>query len=310
MTNSTFSLNNVGYSPDCSCNYGTGGGIFNSDTATLRNTIIAYSPRQNPVAGGDCDGPLTDDGYNLASDTTCAFSAPTSLTNTDPLLLPLQDNGGPTETQALCTGPGSPDASCPGASPALDVIPPLINGCGTTVATDQRGILRPQGPGCDLGAVEAVEAVVLLPFAAFRAQVTLYRTTLAKLTPNTDHFVVQGAFTLDAASNGLAPPIEEVRVTLADTDGPFFTQTLPRGAFLPFGQGSFFFRAPVGQKGVQSLVLQSGASAGHFSFSIKGARLDLRGANHPPVTVGLQIGADTGAQTLACRKFKQGWRCQ
>jgi hypothetical protein len=143
-----------------------------------------------------------------------------------------------------------------------------------------------------------------------RAQVTLARTTLSKLTPNTDSFSAQGAFTLDPGSNGIAPPSEAVRFTLADRDGPFFTQRLPRGAFLPFGQGSFFFRAPAGQKGIQSLVLQSSASAGHFSFRVQGAKLDLRGANHPPVTVGLQIGADTGAQTLGCRKFKQGWRCQ
>src|SRR5262249_10537517 len=163
----------------------------------------------------------------------------------------------------LCTGPGSPAASCPGASPALDLIPPGINGCGTTVATDQRGIPRPQGPSCDMGAVE--ETLTLLPFAALRAQVILSRNVLSKLTPTTDHFSAQGAFTLAPSSNGIAPPTEVVRFTLADTDGPFFTQMLPRGAFLPFGHGSFFFRAPVGQQGVQSLVLQGSTSAGHFS---------------------------------------------
>jgi CSLREA domain-containing protein len=307
VSNTTLSQNHLGHNGFESSNPGPfGGGLYNKGPATLRNTILAYNTEQ--FSGGNCFGSVTDGGYNLASDTSCPFSAPTSLNNIDPLLLPLQDNGGPTATQALCTGPGSPEASCPGASPALDLIPPGINGCGTTIATDQRGVLRPQGPGCDMGAVE--EAAALLPFAALRTQVTLYRNALSKLTPNTDHFTAQGAFTLDAASNGIAPPTEVVLFTLADTDGPFFTQTLPRGSFLPFGHGSFFFRAPVGQKGVQSLVLLGSTSAGHFSFSVTGDKLDLRGANHPPVTVGLQIGADTGAQTLACRKFKQGWRCQ
>jgi hypothetical protein len=171
-----------------------------------------------------------------------------------------------------------------------------------------RFTIRPQGPGCDLGAVEATTS--LLPFAALRVQVTLSRTALSKLSPNTDSFSAQGAFTLDGGSNGIVPPSEVVRFTLADRDGPFFTQTFRRGAFRSFGPGSFFFRAPAGQKGIQVLVLQSSGSAGHFSFRVTGARLDLRGANHPPVTVGLQIGADTGAQTLGCRKFKQGWRCQ
>jgi CSLREA domain-containing protein len=308
VTNSTFSQNQPGGEyPENSC-FLSVAGLYNRGTSTLRNTILANDLSQLPQFGEDCHGAVTDGGYNLASDTTCPFSASTSLNNTDPLLLPLQDNGGPTDTQALCTGPGTPDASCLRASPALDLIPPGVNGCGTTVATDQRGIPRPQGPGCDLGAVE--DAATLLPFAALRAQVTLSRTTLSKLTPNTDHFTVQGAFILDPGSNGIAPPREEVRFTLADRDGPFFTQTLPRGAFLPFGHGSFFFRAPVGQQGLQSLVLLGSTSAGHFSFSVTGDKLDLREANHPPVTVALQIGADTGAQTLACRKYKQGWRCQ
>src|SRR5262249_39978465 len=163
------------------------------------------------------------------------------------------------------------------------------------------------GPGCDMGAVEAT--ATLLPFAALRAQVTLSRTTLSKLTPNTDHFSAQGAFTLAPASNGIAPPSEVVLFTLADTDGPFFTQNLPRGgALLPFGQGSFFFRAAAGAEGVQAVGVERRSSGGHFSFFVQGGKVGLGGANHPPVTVGLQLGVDTGAQTLTCHKYKQGWR--
>jgi hypothetical protein len=40
------------------------------------------------------------------------------------------------------------------ASPALDRIPAGSAGCGTTVAADQRGVARPQGSGCDVGAYE------------------------------------------------------------------------------------------------------------------------------------------------------------
>src|SRR6185295_15730292 len=49
------------------------------------------------------------------------------------------DNGGPTETIALLTG-----------SPAIDA-----SGGRTCVATDQRGVARPQGNACDIGAFEA-----------------------------------------------------------------------------------------------------------------------------------------------------------
>src|SRR5262249_27175160 len=57
----------------------------------------------------------------------------------------LKDNGGPTRTIALELG-----------SPAIDAIPTAANGCGTSIASDQRGGGRPQGAGCDLGAFEPV----------------------------------------------------------------------------------------------------------------------------------------------------------
>jgi hypothetical protein len=56
--------------------------------------------------------------------------------NANPLLAPLADNGGPTQTMALLA-----------VSPALDA----GNNCPPT---DQRGLPRPQGPGCDIGAFE------------------------------------------------------------------------------------------------------------------------------------------------------------
>jgi hypothetical protein len=57
----------------------------------------------------------------------------------DPLLGPLADNGGPTETMRIGA-----------ASPARDAIP--TPACGQPF--DQRGVHRPQGPACDIGAFE------------------------------------------------------------------------------------------------------------------------------------------------------------
>ena len=42
-------------------------------------------------------------------------------------------------------------------SPAINHIPNGTNGCGTTITTDQRGVVRPKGSGCDIGAYEVIE---------------------------------------------------------------------------------------------------------------------------------------------------------
>ncbi|MEZ4645076.1 MAG: choice-of-anchor Q domain-containing protein [Chloroflexota bacterium] len=82
----------------------------------------------------DCaPGLLTDGGYNLDSDGSCGLAAGSSLPNTDPLLLPLADNGGATATHWPLF-----------ASPVRDAVPTGVNGCGTTIFYDQRGEPRPQ----------------------------------------------------------------------------------------------------------------------------------------------------------------------
>ena len=112
-----------------------------SDAKTA-NSIIATNVGQN-CAG---DGPIASRGYNLIGDVTgCMYESHfTDLVGTagspiDPLLGPLQGNGGPTRTHAM-----HPD------SPAVDQIP--VEGCRVT--TDQRGVHRPQGVSCDIGAFE------------------------------------------------------------------------------------------------------------------------------------------------------------
>jgi hypothetical protein len=135
VTNSTFSENSA------EGNSAEGGGIFNrGSTAKLRNTIVA-----NSTSGGNCGGTITDGGYNLDDGTSCGFTEQQdSLPSTDPLLADqLAFNGGPTKTIALLKG-----------SPAINAIPKGENGCATEIKTDQRGVSRPQGSGCDIGAFE------------------------------------------------------------------------------------------------------------------------------------------------------------
>jgi hypothetical protein len=105
-----------------------------SSIAILRmaNTLVA-----DPGRNGNCGGDVQSAGHNLDSDNTCGFHASNDRPGVDALLGPLGDNGGPTDTRALLEG-----------SPAIDA------GAGCA-ATDQRGVARPAGGGCDIGAFES-----------------------------------------------------------------------------------------------------------------------------------------------------------
>jgi hypothetical protein len=84
-----------------------------------------------------CDGPLTSLGHNLSDDHSCGLMAAGDHQDVDPLLQRVGDNGGPVPT-AL------PTRSSPVLDSAAAPCPP----------TDARGVVRPQGVACDIGAVE------------------------------------------------------------------------------------------------------------------------------------------------------------
>ncbi|MEZ4728940.1 MAG: choice-of-anchor Q domain-containing protein [Caldilineaceae bacterium] len=116
---------------------GDGNSLYNSGTLTVTSTIMA-----DGATGKNCTswGIVISQGNNLESDANCGFTAPTDQSRTEPLLAPLGEYGGATATHALLP-----------QSPALDAghsaCPPP--------ATDQRGVTRPSGAGCDIGAFEA-----------------------------------------------------------------------------------------------------------------------------------------------------------
>ena len=132
----------------------TGVGIYNVGTATLINTIIA-----NISASANCAGwAIANSGHNLSSDASCFKAGSTNVVKTDPLLAPLANFGGPTDTMALCTGKGSPSRSCIGASPAIDAGDDTVIGPPDNIVSDQRGLPRRSlrtGAHVDIGAYEA-----------------------------------------------------------------------------------------------------------------------------------------------------------
>jgi hypothetical protein len=102
--------------------------------------VLTDSLVLNSAAGvNNCTGEnITVANYNLFDDNSCQWTTGTgNIISNDPyIVLPLDDNGGPTRTHMLFSD-----------SPALDA--------GLCEAGhDQRGVIRPQGPACDIGSVE------------------------------------------------------------------------------------------------------------------------------------------------------------
>ncbi len=141
LTNCTISNNSAG----------DGGGIHKASAREvyLRNTIVAKNTAG--TIGPDISATVHSQGYNVIGDTggmTFVISQNSDQLNVDPLLAPLQDNGGPAATQALLPG-----------SPAIN------KGNASGSVTDQRGFNRPvgttklpSGDGSDIGAFEVQAA--------------------------------------------------------------------------------------------------------------------------------------------------------
>jgi len=135
-----------------------GGGISNEGTLTMTNctlsgnvsdeqqgsAVAAVASRtimlSSTLIDGDCQGPLTSNGYNIESPgNTCGFDQQGDQSGVSAVLLdlqPLADNGGPTQTHAITTDSAA------------------FNAGTCEVDEDQRGVTRPQGPACDVGAFE------------------------------------------------------------------------------------------------------------------------------------------------------------
>ncbi|NEO16511.1 MULTISPECIES: choice-of-anchor Q domain-containing protein [unclassified Moorena] len=133
IANSTIAFNEAG---------DDGGGInIFSGTANIASTIIANNQNDNDIFGN-----VTSGGNNLIGngDGVTGFMSSdlvgTSANPIDPLLGPLQNNGGPTETLALLPG-----------SPAIDA-----GSNPNSLTTDQRGagFDRVLGSSADIGAFE------------------------------------------------------------------------------------------------------------------------------------------------------------
>lgn len=162
IDNATLVLNNATITDNTATN-GSGGGIDNPNSGNvveIQNTIVAGNFDLDDGATPDCrsfasNAPISG-GYNLIGDDSgCMFTMATgdqlgtAGAEIDPMLDPLANYGGPTETHRLQA-----------LSPAIDAGND-VTGCqddmGMALTTDQRLLPRPAIPGtrCDTGAFEA-----------------------------------------------------------------------------------------------------------------------------------------------------------
>jgi hypothetical protein len=143
ISNSTFSDNYI-------IEYGNGAGICNQATLEIGNTILNRTGFGENIFNNG--GTITSAGYNLSNDDGGGYlNGPGDLINTDPLLGPLQDNGGPTQTHALLPSSPAVDAGDPSFAP-----PPWY---------DQRGpnFYRLRNDRIDIGSFEVQEGPAVTP---------------------------------------------------------------------------------------------------------------------------------------------------
>jgi CSLREA domain-containing protein len=259
------------------------GGHALAASGTAATIRVASSILAGPEGGlgsacsGFAPGMLSSGGYNVASDASCAL-AETGDHVGDALLDPLLASGGPTRTMLPSTG-----------SPAIDRVPAGTSGCGTDVVDDQRGIERPQGDGCDAGAVEVERRRspgCLTPPAGMRAWWTLDEAA------GPTAFDTAGLANNGTRTGGPATIAGKVANALS-FDGVDDYVSAPHHGELLFGRGSLSIDAWVRttvRNGVQPIVdkrIQNGANkaAGYTLFLYDG-RLSIQLGNGTRVPAG------------------------
>jgi hypothetical protein len=154
LRNVTFNANSAGQAGGVIHNHASPGTLIEVDEAELQlDAGISTPSLVNVILWGNNADDLGSELFNDGATPTLRYSVVAggcpadsdcsggNIIEADPLLGPLQDNGGFTRTQLIDLAGSALDSGSAADCPA----------------TDQRGVLRPQGNGCDIGAFELVQ---------------------------------------------------------------------------------------------------------------------------------------------------------
>jgi hypothetical protein len=273
FTSGTLSVTNTTFANNSLPLEASGAGIENLGTLKVKSTAMQKKSSGGTNCYNVAGGTMTSFGYNLSDDASCTGF--TQVTDTNLGLDPsgLQDNGGPTETIALLP-----------TSYAVDAIP--LSDCtdvaGNAVTTDQRGVARPQGSACDIGAFE-LEPVVYLSTHSAKLRV------FAGPPPS---FTLNASFTLGASSDGIDPLTEDVTLQVGT-----YRVTIPAGSFkqLTNGKkaGAYAFSGVIGGVTLSLKIAPPSVTGDGWTFKASGTPVDLTGLSNP-ITVMITIGDDSG----------------
>jgi hypothetical protein len=232
----------------------SGGGIYNATGASalqMHDTILADNSADY---GPDLSGSVTSLGYNLFGNSSggSGFAA-SDLVNYDPLLGPLQNNGGLTQTMAL-----------PAYSPAVNAGDPADSTNPNTPAFDQRGPGFPRivGGQTDIGAFEVQDLsglfVTGFPSTIKAGDSGSFTVTARNADGSTDTGYT-GTITLSST---------DPTATFADaaTGGSLLSGSSYTYTFVPGDNGTHEFTAVLTGAGTQSITATDAATAGFMGL--------------------------------------------
>jgi len=260
VRNSTLSSN--------SASSGNGGGInFETGLFNYSNTIIANH------TSGDCvnTGSIGTNINNWVQDGSCA-----PLKSGDPLLGPLANNGGSTETMALLTG-----------SLAIDAGDAATCAAAPVSGKDQRGVTRPQGAGCDIGAYEAGAIIPVVTasnpsvnavLASLSSITVVFNQDMlndgsAKAANNTVNYILvergaNGSFDTTSCNGGVVSDDVQQTISTASYSNVGFITTLTLASPLANGTYRLFICGTTSIWSVAGLELNNGANDTTVDFTI------------------------------------------